>query len=407
MVDGKKQRVIIVPRSIHPAAIISRIGRPMPFQVPEGPYSIERIMESIRSQIVDAPASKGESAPVRVHDGSVRSSRVASIEEMSRLAPLDVYYQIRSHRRLFGAILDTVKRLIHWGSRPYTDRIRERQAGFNGAVVAVLASISNELDRLDAGLGRHNAAINRLYSRHDLGPFLASIPPKRRLAGLKSTRGPADEIACRQAHYLEIFKGVPGPVLDIGCGRGEMLNLLRGEGIECRGAEIDPLMAEEAGSKGATVERIDGIEALRNSAPASLGGVFAAQVVEHLFPAELGELLTLAREKLACGGLIVLETVNVSSPVAMSKSFYGDMDHKLPLHPEYLKLLLDLAGFEDVELHFSAPFGPEERLADMPAAVEIGMTPEARDAMQDTITRLNDRLFGMQDYHVVGRQGMS
>ncbi len=81
------------------------------------------------------------------------------------------------------------------------------------------------------------------------------------------------------------------------------------------------------------------------------------------------------------------------------------MDHKLPLHPEYLKLLLDLAGFEQVELHYSAPFGPEERLADLPPANEIGLTPAAREAVQNTIARLNDRLFGMQDYHVVGRQG--
>lgn len=372
----------------------------MPFQVPEGPYSIERIMESIRSQIVDAPESRPETAPVRVRDGSVRSSRVANIEEMSRLAGLDVYYQIHSHRRFFGSIVDSFKRLMHWGSRPYTDMIRERQAAFNGAVVAALASISIELDRLDGGL-------NRLNTRYDLRPFFASIPARRRLAGLEETRGPADEIACHQSHYIEIFRGAPGPVLDIGCGRGEFLNMLRNEGIECRGAEIDPLMAGEAGSQGAAVEQIDGIEALRNSAPASLGGVFAAQVVEHLFPTQFGELLTLARQKLACGGWIVLETVNVSSLVAMSKSFYGDMDHKLPIHPEYLKLLLELVGFEQVELHFSAPFGPEERLADLPPAKEIGMTSEARDALQKTIDRLNERLFGMQDYYVVGRQGMS
>lgn len=370
----------------------------MSFQIPEGPYNIERIMESIRSQIVEAPAGNGDAAPVRVRDGSARSSRVANIEELSRAAGLDVYYQVHSHRRILGAAIDAVKRLIHWGSRPYTDVVRERQAAFNGALVAALTSISNELDRLDAGLARLN-------TRYDIGAFLDSIPAKRRLEGLQRTRGTVDDIACRQSHYVEIFRGAPGPVLDIGCGRGEFINMLRTEGIECRGAEIDPLMAREAGAQGATVEQIDGIEALRRCAPGSLGGVFAAQVVEHLFPAELGKLLTLARRGLAPGGRIVLETVNVSSPAALSKSFFRDMDHKLPLHPEYLKLLLDLAGFEQVELHYSAPFGPEERLADLPPANEIGLTPAAREAVQNTIARLNDRLFGMQDYHVVGRQG--
>ncbi len=92
-------------------------------------------MESIRSQIVEAPAGNGDAAPVRVRDGSARSSRVANIEELSRAAGLDVYYQVHSHRRILGAAIDAVKRLIHWGSRPYTDVVRERQAAFNGALV--------------------------------------------------------------------------------------------------------------------------------------------------------------------------------------------------------------------------------------------------------------------------------
>lgn len=354
-------------------------------------------MESIRSQIVDAPESPAEAVPVKVRDGSARSGRVGNIEEASRLAPLDVHYQIHSHRPVLGAVANSFKRLIHWGSRPYTNLIRERQAAYNSAVAGALASISAELDRIDERLARIDA-------RHDLRPFLDSIPSKQRLAGLKATRGTVEDIIGRQAHYLEIFRGAPGPILDIGCGRGEMLNLMRNEGLECRGAEIDPLMAKEAGSEGAYVEQIDGIEALRKAVDGSLGGVFAAQVVEHLFPAELGQLLTLASQKIARGGRIVLETVNVSSPVAMSKSFYGDMDHKLPLHPEYLKLLVELAGFEQAEIHFLAPFGPEERVPDLPPAKEIGLTPAAHEALQKTINRLNERLFGMQDYYVVGRQ---
>lgn len=409
-----------------------------PFQVPNGPFSIEQVMDAIRQQIVEPGEARNsdETAP-RVVDGTERAELAACLEELGRLAPLDVPYRIHSHRPVIGRAFDIFKRLIHWGSRPYTDMVRERQAAVNAALTQAIAALAREAARLDEARGGIQAAMERLAAtqdetrkwvesekarleasqarfeevqgrlarRHDLAPFFASIPKETRLAALRNTRGAAELIGQRQAHYAALFEGAPGPVVDIGCGRGELLGLLRARGIECRGVEIDPLMAEVARSQGVEVDELDALEALRRAAPGGLGGVFAAQVVEHLFPGELGELLMLARQKLARGGCIVLETVNVSSPGAVFKSFYRDMDHKLPLHPEYLKLLLEISGFERVELHYSAPFEPAERLPDIPPAEEIELKPAARRALQGLVDQINDRFYGMQDYYVVGYQG--
>ncbi|MCE5230679.1 class I SAM-dependent methyltransferase, partial [bacterium] len=264
-----------------------------PFQVPEGPYNIDGVMESIRTQIVEPAHAQSEAPPEppapRVLDGSAISSLRASTEEMARVAQLDVPYRIRSHRRLLGFFIDPVKRLIHWASRPYADLIREKQSSLNLSLVAALTAIAKELDRLDAGVNRldqassrHEADLKTLLARHDIGPLMNSIPARTRLDGLNRTRGTVEDIAGRQFHYVDLFDGAPGQVLDIGCGRGELLTKLRERGVECFGAEVDPLMVEAARAAGVTVHQMDGLEALRRAQDGKLGGIFAGQVVEHL-----------------------------------------------------------------------------------------------------------------------------
>ena len=109
--------------------------------------------------------------------------------------------------------------------------------------------------------------------------------------------------------------------------------------------------------------------------------------------------------RVADGGRIVIETLNPASLGVIAKSYYCDLDHKQPIHPEYMKSLLEMAGFDQVELHFLAPFDESERLPDLPPAKQLGIATEARDALQARIDRLNQCLFGMQDYYVIGQQG--
>jgi SAM-dependent methyltransferase len=172
-------------------------------------------------------------------------------------------------------------------------------------------------------------------------------------------RGSEAEITERQRRYVPLFRGADW-VLDLGCGRGEFLDVLRDEGIAARGIDLDPTMVQRCREKGHDVERSDAITYLSGLEDGTLPAAFAAQVIEHLPPDVLQELLALLRRKLVPGGIAVLETVNPHSPPAL-KAFWTDITHQHPLFPEVSLALVRLAGFDDGEVLFPDDTGDFER----------------------------------------------
>ena len=134
-------------------------------------------------------------------------------------------------------------------------------------------------------------------------------------------------------------------VLDIGCGRGEFLDLLRQQGVRARGLDINHEMVEVCRQRGLDASEGDALGYLRGLADESLGGIFAAQVVEHLEPDYLVRLLQRAGEVLRPGGVLVLETVNVACWFAFFQSYVRDITHVRPLHPETLAYFVRASGF--------------------------------------------------------------
>jgi O-antigen chain-terminating methyltransferase len=110
-------------------------------------------------------------------------------------------------------------------------------------------------------------------------------------------------------------------------------------------------MVAYARGEGLEVEQADALAYLETAAPGSLGGIFAAQVVEHLAPPTLFRLLELAARALRPGGLLVAETINPLSPLAL-RSYFADLTHAQPLVPGTLALLARQAGFRQVETRF-------------------------------------------------------
>src|SRR5262249_22115106 len=122
-------------------------------------------------------------------------------------------------------------------------------------------------------------------------------------------RGSTAQIRERQRGYVDDFREA-APVLDVGCGRGELLSLLREAGVEAHGVDADSDMVEYARGEGLEVVQADALEYLERLDDDSLGGMFAGQVVEHLPPSALVRFLELAVQKLRPGGLLVAETIN-------------------------------------------------------------------------------------------------
>jgi SAM-dependent methyltransferase len=154
--------------------------------------------------------------------------------------------------------------------------------------------------------------------------------------------------------------------------------------------DADADMVAYARGEGVDVEQADVLEHLDGLPDGSLGAVFAGQVVEHLPPGALQRLLELTARKLRAGGLLVAETINPLSPLAL-RNYFADLTHAQPLVPETLALLARQAGFRSVETRFLNE--PAERLA----------IPED-PVLAENARRLNDLLFCPLDYAILARK---
>ncbi len=216
-------------------------------------------------------------------------------------------------------------------------------------------------------------------------------------------RGSREDIKQRQSNFITYFTGCSN-VLDIGCGRGEFLELLKELGIGAKGIDLDDTMVDYCLSRGLNVVKDEAISYLENLDDKSLDGIFIDQVVEHLEPNYLINLLQLCFQKLKYGYYIFIETVNPLSLVSFA-NFYIDMTHKKPIHPETLKFLLSSAGFRDLDTKFFSPVSEEARLEKAP--LNDGMeewTKKYLETYNHNIEKLNDILYGAQDYAVIGKK---
>jgi|SRR5581483_3144033 len=211
----------------------------------------------------------------------------------------------------------------------------------------------------------------------------------------------ADEFRGTRAELLERYRDAAarfvghGPVLDIGCGAGEFLQLLAEQGVEARGVELDADLVADVQRLGLKAEVGDGLAALKAVPDESLGGVVLNQVIEHLSQQEVVDLVLVAFDKLRPGGLMVCETVNPQSLYVYARSFYVDPTHVRPVHPAYLAFVFREAGFESVEIDWRSPPPEEEVLA-----VAGGDGPEAmiHDA---NVARVNQLLFAPQEFALI------
>jgi 2-polyprenyl-3-methyl-5-hydroxy-6-metoxy-1,4-benzoquinol methylase len=214
-------------------------------------------------------------------------------------------------------------------------------------------------------------------------------------------RGAPAEIRRRIEDYVPIFEKA-SDVLDVGCGRGEFLELLRDRGVRARGIDINAAMVEVCRGKGLQVETADAISHLRALPDGSLGGLFAAQVIEHLEPRYLMRLLDAAFEKLRPGAPIVLETINPACWFAFFESYIRDLTHVRPVHPDTLKYLLIATGFQDVDIRYRAPYPDAEKLQSLPRSGTGASQDDLVETLNANVEKINRLLFTYLDYAAIG-----
>jgi len=219
-------------------------------------------------------------------------------------------------------------------------------------------------------------------------------------------RGASSEIARRVEDYLPVLERAHD-VVDIGCGRGELLGELRARGVRARGVDSNAAMVDVCRSQQLDVEQGDALSYLEQQADGSVGGLAAIQVVEHFEPAYLVRFLETAFHKMSPGAPLVLETINAACWMAFFETYIRDLTHQRPLHPDTLRYLVEAAGFSSVDVRFRQPVTAGDRLQTLEPAVLASGVPgmvAVAAALNDHANKLNARLFSSMDYAVVARR---
>jgi SAM-dependent methyltransferase len=316
------------------------------------------------------------------------------------------FWPVTAEREPGGGPKGLVKRILRKLMRWYVEPLAADQRVYNSSLLKLVDALSERADASAAANGRAQQLLRELeerltrVERRGGGGGAASAPQVTVAAQPAAAalpdyfafesrmRGSFEAIRERQRRYVDDLRSA-APVLDVGCGRGELLQLLREAGVEARGIDADADMVAYARGDGLDVEQADLVEYLERQEDASLGGIFMGQVVEHLPPAVLVRALELAAAKLRGGGVLVAETINPLSPLAL-RHYFADLTHAQPLVPETLELLARQSGFAETEIRYLNE--PAERLTEPDDPV-----------IAANVRRLNELLFAPLDYALVAR----
>ena len=334
-----------------------------------------------------------------VHEDS-RGAEFASTRALA-----ERFWPVTAERPAGGGLKGAVKRFLRKLMRWYVEPLAADQRVFNDSVLKLVDALSERADASAAAREQAERLVRELEERlarlerraHAAGgtsvpvtvaaqPAAASVPDY--FAFESRMRGSVDSIRDRQRLYVDALRDA-APVLDAGCGRGELLGLLREAGVEARGIDADSDMVAYARGDGLDVEQADLVEYLQAAADASLGAIFMGQVVEHLPAPTLVQTFQLAAAKLRPGGVLIAETINPLSPIAL-RNYFADLTHAQPLVPETLELLARQSGFAETEIRYLNE--PAERLTEPDDPV-----------LAANVRRLNDLLFAPLDYALVAR----
>jgi 2-polyprenyl-3-methyl-5-hydroxy-6-metoxy-1,4-benzoquinol methylase len=334
-----------------------------------------------------------------VHEDS-RGAEFASTRALA-----ERFWPVTAERPAGGGPKGAVKRFLRKLMRWYVEPLAADQRVFNDSVLKLVDALSERADASAAAREQAERLVRELEERlarlerrapaagGTSGPVTVAAQPAAAsvpdyFAFESRMRGSVESIRDRQRLYVEVLRDA-APVLDAGCGRGELLGLLREAGVEARGIDADSDMVAYARGDGLDVEQADLVEYLQAVGDASLGAIFMGQVVEHLPAPTLVQTFQLAAAKLRPGGVLIAETINPLSPIAL-RNYFADLTHAQPLVPETLELLARQSGFAETAIRYLNE--PAERLTEPDDPV-----------IAANVRRLNDLLFAPLDYALVAR----
>jgi len=359
---------------------------------------VQRLETELQSERRDRQASVAAAmSRAEVLETELQSERrdrqAAVAEAMSRAEVLETELQSeRRDRQAAGAeamsraeVLEGRLEVLQLQALPRIDREITRlraQQTVQEERMAQLIQAGNEVPELPASAPAQRVCQEEL---HKMDSLYAALQDE--------FRGGRQEIKERLRVYLPKFTdaGIGSesmPILDVGCGRGEWLELLREHQLHAAGIDLNRVVLAICRERGLAVMEAEAVEHLRSLPEASLGAVTAFHVIEHLAMPQLLDLLDAARRALKPGGAAVFETPNPNNMFVSSRYFYLDPTHRHPIPAELGRFLAEARGFERVEILELHPW-PVEHHVDTRTGGGVA-------------ARFNECFYGPQDYAIIG-----
>ncbi len=281
-------------------------------------------------------------------------------------------YVLSQHEQIADFINDSTDRLAE-----RFNTLADRQGNFENLAGTSFDELKQQTDALRTDAAALRFRIGDLPEPH-LDELYRALEDR--------FRGSREEIKERFREYLPYVKE-NSPVIDLGCGRGEWLELLTENGIQARGVDSNPLQVEQCRARGLDVAEQNLFVYLQSIASESAGAVTGFHIIEHLSFNALVRLLNEVLRVLRPGGVAIFETPNPENIVVGSNYFYLDPTHRHPLPTELMEFLFKNRGFEEIELLMLHPW-------------ESGRVAGEGQLAE----RFNAYFYGPMDYAIVGRK---
>ncbi|OMH30407.1 methyltransferase domain-containing protein [Motiliproteus sp. MSK22-1] len=344
---------------------------------------LQRLVSELNTEL---SAVKQQLGAVSVLSGELQSVKAAQLEENN---------QIEERRQQLEQKLATMRMQMSYQQR--------NQELFQQELLAAGADkvgSTNEASG-NAELVNRNLAGDSVHTQGSLAVTEQVIEQHRDdkldayyIAFEDACRGSREEIKDNFRVYLPLLNevldsvGADTPILDVGCGRGEWLELIKEQGWQGEGIDLNKVMVQQCSAQQLKVEEADVVIYLRSVADSSLAMISGFHIIEHLPFSELYSLFEEAARVLKPGGAILFETPNPENVLVGSHTFYHDPTHRNPITPSGIEFLADYAGFCQAEIMRLHPY-PEE----------------AKVPGNDPLTeRVNGHLCGPQDFAIIARK---
>jgi O-antigen chain-terminating methyltransferase len=296
------------------------------------------------------------------HQSEALRDQIASLEEAIRAIALDLQREAASRsekERHVGEQLEG-ERAQRAAIRHDLESLEQRQTSDSAFIKAELSRqselVHKLIDRISLGTKTKSkrAADGELseLDAHHLDAFYFSFENR--------FRGPREEIKRRMQFYLPLVEGCGAgkrsrPIVDLGCGRGEWLELLKQQKLTATGVDVNQAMIDQCKERRLDVVQADAIEFLRQLPDDSQGAITGFHIIEHLPLDTLIALISETLRVLQPGGLAIFESPNCKNLTVGASYFYIDPTHRNPVFPETAQFMLETTGFERVTLEYLSP----------------------------------------------------